>query len=159
MRSSVPSARALPRHDRTARVTACGCPPWSAQRPLMQEMSISGVAIRRGVTCADLEPACASGPRRHPLTVSELGPRPSAFCCHCLGNDRPGARPRRLTCYATPSRYRESADAATYSATEEAAPSPVRRRLRSERPGRADDSRRCGSECSAHNAILAVMSP
>jgi dTDP-4-amino-4,6-dideoxygalactose transaminase len=37
----------------------------------MQAMLDAGVATRRGVTCAHLEPACASVPRRHPLTVSE----------------------------------------------------------------------------------------
>jgi perosamine synthetase len=42
-----------------------------AQRPVMQAMLDAGVATRRGVTCAHLEPACASIPRRHPLTVSE----------------------------------------------------------------------------------------
>jgi perosamine synthetase len=42
-----------------------------AQRSVMQAMLNAGVATRRGVTCAHLEPACASVPRRHPLTVSE----------------------------------------------------------------------------------------
>jgi dTDP-4-amino-4,6-dideoxygalactose transaminase len=42
-----------------------------AQRSVMQAMLDAGVATRRGVTCAHLEPACASVPRRHPLTVSE----------------------------------------------------------------------------------------
>jgi perosamine synthetase len=46
-------------------------PPGVAQRSVMQEMLNAGVATRRGVTCAHLEPACASVPRRHPLTVSE----------------------------------------------------------------------------------------
>jgi perosamine synthetase len=42
-----------------------------AQRPVMQAMLDAGVATRRGVTCAHLEPACAIIPRGHPLTVSE----------------------------------------------------------------------------------------
>jgi perosamine synthetase len=46
-------------------------PPGVAQRSVMQEMLNAGVATRRGVTCAHLEPTCASIPRRHPLTVSE----------------------------------------------------------------------------------------
>jgi perosamine synthetase len=46
-------------------------PPGVAQRSVMQEMLNAGVATRRGVTCAHLELACASIPRRHPLTVSE----------------------------------------------------------------------------------------
>jgi perosamine synthetase len=46
-------------------------PPGVAQRAVMQEMLNSGVATRRSVTCAHLEPACAGIPRRHPLTVSE----------------------------------------------------------------------------------------
>jgi perosamine synthetase len=46
-------------------------PAGAAQRAVMQEMLNSGVATRRGVTCAHLEPACAAVPRRHPLTVSE----------------------------------------------------------------------------------------
>jgi perosamine synthetase len=41
------------------------------QRAVIQEMLNAGVATRRGVTCAHLEPTCASVPRRHPLTVSE----------------------------------------------------------------------------------------
>jgi len=46
-------------------------PGGTAGRPVMQEMLNAGVATRRGVTCAHLEPTCASIPRRHPLTVSE----------------------------------------------------------------------------------------
>jgi dTDP-4-amino-4,6-dideoxygalactose transaminase len=46
-------------------------PAGVAQRPVMQAMLDAGVATRRGITCAHLEPACASVPRRHPLTVSE----------------------------------------------------------------------------------------
>jgi perosamine synthetase len=46
-------------------------PAGAAQRWVMQEMLNAGVASRRGVTCAHLEPTCASIPRRHPLTVSE----------------------------------------------------------------------------------------
>ena len=46
-------------------------PAGAAQRIVMQAMLTSGVATRRGVMCAHLEPACATIPRRHPLTVSE----------------------------------------------------------------------------------------
>jgi dTDP-4-amino-4,6-dideoxygalactose transaminase len=46
-------------------------PSGVAQRWVMQEMLNAGVATRRGVTCAHLEPACGRIPRRHPLTVSE----------------------------------------------------------------------------------------
>jgi dTDP-4-amino-4,6-dideoxygalactose transaminase len=46
-------------------------PTGVAQRTVMQSMLESGVATRRGVMCAHLEPACANLPRRQPLTVSE----------------------------------------------------------------------------------------
>jgi perosamine synthetase len=46
-------------------------PVGAAQRIVMQAMLNAGVSTRRGVMCAHLEPACASIPRRHPLTVSE----------------------------------------------------------------------------------------
>jgi dTDP-4-amino-4,6-dideoxygalactose transaminase len=46
-------------------------PAGAAQRTVMQVMSKSGVATRRGVMCAHLEPACVGVPRRQPLTVSE----------------------------------------------------------------------------------------
>jgi dTDP-4-amino-4,6-dideoxygalactose transaminase len=46
-------------------------PAGAAQRTVMQAMLKSGVASRRGVMCAHLEPACVSVPRRQPLTVSE----------------------------------------------------------------------------------------
>jgi perosamine synthetase len=46
-------------------------PAGAPQRWVMQEMLNAGVASRRGVTCAHLEPTCARIRRRHPLTTSE----------------------------------------------------------------------------------------
>jgi len=46
-------------------------PAGAAQRTVMQVMLKSGVATRRGVMCAHLEPACVGIPRLQPLTASE----------------------------------------------------------------------------------------
>ena len=56
---------------RTGRATASGCPTGADQRAVMQAMLDRGVATRRGIMCAHLEPAHADLPLRFPLPQSE----------------------------------------------------------------------------------------